>query len=148
MKLAESNGWLLLAHPDFEDQHALLLRDVQKLQKRDPIGYKSHKKTKLLKNLETLVFDLIPQNPASAAYLQGNTLGARHRVWRRAKVSQQHRLYFRFDSKAKIIIYVWINDDSSLRAYGSKTDSYKTFAKMLDSGNPPSDWIDLLESSR
>lgn len=147
MKLAESNGWLLLSHPDFDDQYSTLLREVQKIKKRDGAAFTKHKTVKLFKALHTLAFDVIPQDPASPAYLQGNTLGPDFRAWRRAKVSQQHRLFFRFDSKAKIIIYVWVNDESTLRSYGKKSDAYRTFEKKLNSGHPPTDWLDLLEEA-
>ena len=51
---------------------------------------------------------------------------------------------FRYSSKEKAIIYAWVNDETTLRTYGSKTDAYATFRKMLDSGNPPDTWEILL----
>jgi len=33
-------------------------------------------------------------------------------------------------------------------AYGSDTDAYHVFRKMLDDGNPPDDWNDLLKESK
>lgn len=147
MKSAESNGWLLLSHPDFDDEYSALLREVQKIKKRDGANFAKHKTVKLLKALQVLVYDVIPSDPASPAYLQGNTLGPDFRAWRRAKLSQQHRLFFRFDSTSKIIIYVWVNNEGTLRAYGKKTDAYRTFEKKLNSGHPPTDWLDLLEEA-
>ncbi len=97
--------------------------------------------------LDKLLFEIIPSDPASARYLLGNTLGPKHRAWRRAKFGGQYRLFFRFDSAAKIIIFGWMNDEDTLRAYGSKKDAYAVFVKMLDSGRPPSTWTDLLEES-
>ena len=38
------------------------------------------------------------------------------------------------------LIFAWVNDENSLRTYGSKTDAYKVFKGMLDDGNPPDDW--------
>ena len=38
-----------------------------------------------------------------------------------------------------------MNDEKSKRAYESKTDAYRVFKKMLESGNPPDDWEKLLE---
>ncbi len=49
-------------------------------------------------------------------------------------------MFFRYSSAAKIIIYVWVNDRDSLRTYGSKTDAYAVFRRMLAAGNPPDDW--------
>ncbi len=39
---------------------------------------------------------------------------------------------------------MWVNDDKSKRAYGSDTDAYEVFKKMLKSGNPPDNWQSLL----
>ena len=50
------------------------------------------------------------------------------------------RLFFRYNSASKVIIVAWVNDENSLRTYGSKTDAYKVFKGMLDDGNPPDDW--------
>ena len=45
------------------------------------------------------------------------------------------------------LVFGWVNDDQTKRAYDSKTDAYRVFRKMLDSGNPPDDWEALLEAS-
>ena len=39
---------------------------------------------------------------------------------------------------------VWVNDENSKRAYESNDDAYRVFRKMLDSGQPPDDWEELL----
>lgn len=110
-------------------------------------GAFNHPKVKLMAALDRLVFEIITSDPASSKFLLGNTLGPKHRAWRRAKFGGQYRVFFRFDSKAKIIIFGWVNDEDWLRAYGSKTDAYAVFAKMLESGSPPSTWTDLLGES-
>jgi toxin YhaV len=63
------------------------------------------------------------------------------------KIWVRYRLFSRFDSATKIIIYCWINDEETLRARGSKRDPYTVFTKMLESGSPPSTWDELLEDS-
>jgi toxin YhaV len=76
---------------------------------------------------------------------QGNTLGKEHRHWFRAKFGGgRFRLFFRADSKAKVIVYAWVNDRDTLRKAGASTDPYAVFAKMVTSGNPPDDWPALL----
>ncbi|WP_448228818.1 type II toxin-antitoxin system YhaV family toxin [Pseudoxanthomonas mexicana] len=35
---------------------------------------------------------------------------------------------------------VFLPWNATLRAYGSRTDAYVTFKKMLESGRPPDDW--------
>ena len=147
MSFERYNGWLLLAHPHFEDQWAKLSNEVRRLAAKDPVGYRSHQKTKKLATREKLMFEVIPQDPGNRLWLQGSSLGEENRAWKRAKFGQQYRLFFRFDSAAKIIIYGWINDEKTLRARQSKTDAYLIFQKMLESGNPPTSWDELLLSS-
>jgi toxin YhaV len=145
--LGRYRGWLILAYPGFVDSYSKFSNDAKKVFKSGKSGAKSHPKVKLMAALENLVFDVIPSNPASDRYLLGNTLGPKYRIWRRAKFAGQYRIFFRFDSKAKIIIYCWVNDEDTLRAYGSKSDAYLVFLKKLESGHPPSTWTDLLDQS-
>ena len=45
-----------------------------------------------------------------------------------------------------VIIFAWVNDDTTLRDYDSRTDAYRQFKGMLEDGNPPSDCKALLAS--
>lgn len=61
-------------------------------------------------------------------YRQGSTLGDDYRHWFRAKFGNgRFRLFFLYDSMAKVIIFAWVNDETTLRTYGAKTDAYKVF---------------------
>jgi toxin YhaV len=40
------------------------------------------------------------------------------------------------------------NDDTTLRAYDSRTDAYRVLKGMLEDGNPPGDWKALLASAQ
>ncbi len=139
------NGWTLFAHPLFLDQTESLIKQVEKLQQKDPVNYKKKNATKRLAAIEKLAFEVIPQDPTSAEYRQENTLGSEHKHWFRAKFFQQYRLFFRFHLESKIIVYAWVNDESTKRAYDSKTDAYRIFEKMLKSGHPPDSWDELLK---
>ena len=57
-------------------------------------------------------------------------------------------MVFRYHQASKIIIFAWVNDEDSKLAYGSKTDAYRVFRKMLDNYNPPDDWDTLLEEAK
>ena len=139
------NGWTLFGHPLFLEQNESLIKQVEKLQQKDPDNYKKKNATKRLAAIEKLAFDVIPQDPTLSEYRQGNTLGAEHKHWFRAKFFQQYRLFFRFHLESKIIVYAWVNDESTKRAYDSKTDAYRIFEKMLNSGHPPDSWDELLK---
>jgi toxin YhaV len=56
----------------------------------------------------------------------------------------QFALFFRYHQDSKIIVYAWVNDEDTKRAYDSNTDAYLVFKKMLDRGHPPDDWDKLL----
>ena len=49
---------------------------------------------------------------------------------------------------AKIIVLAWVNDEETLRAYGSKMDAYATFKTMLSNDRPPDDYDSLLAEAK
>ena len=140
------NGWTLFAHPLFLDQVAELAEKVSVLKAANPSGYRGKNATKRLAAINKLVFEEIPSDPSDPKFRQGSTLGDEHRHWFRAKFFQQYRLFFRFHAESRIIIFAWVNDDTTLRAYDSRTDAYRVFKGMLEDGNPPDDWKALLAS--
>ena len=140
------NGWTLFAHPLFLGQVAELVEKVVALKAANPAGYRSKNVTKRLAAINKLIFEEIPSDPADPKFRQGNTLGDAHRHWFRAKFFQQYRLFFRFHAESRVIIFAWVNDNTTLRAYDSRTDAYRVFKAMLEDGNPPDDWKFLLAS--
>ena len=91
---------------------------------------------------------MIPSDPTLSDYRQGSTLGDEHKHWFRARFFQQYRLFFRFDPASKIIVYSWVSDEKNKRAYGSKTDAYRVFEKMPNSGHPADSWSQLLKEAK
>lgn len=142
------NGWYILAHPEFLDQAEQLMSAVAKHKEKYPDTYRTKNNAKRLFALFTLAFEEIPRNPESADYRQGRTLGEAHKHWMRAKFYQQYRLFFRYRAAEKIIVYGWVNDEDTLRAYGSNTDAYNVFKKMLGKGKPPTDWKSLVAQAK
>jgi toxin YhaV len=142
------NGWQLFAHPLFLDQFEKLAGALERLRKKDPRGWRQSANAKLLAALRQLVFEVIPQDPTRPEYRQGGTLGGDRKHWFRAKFGcGRFRLFFRFSTGAKVIVFAWVNDENTLRTYGSKSDAYAVFRKMLDKGNPPHDWAALLRAA-
>jgi toxin YhaV len=142
------NGWSIFAHPLFLDQLQELLTQVERLRQKDPQNYRSKNATKRLAAIAKLTFEIIPQDPTRSEYRQGTTLGDEYKHWFRAKFFQQYRLFFRYHQEAKIIVFAWVNDEDSKRAYGSKSDAYRVFKKMLERGNPPDSWEALLVEAK
>lgn len=142
------SGWRIFAHPLFLDQFETLLKKVVALRQKYPDDYKKKNPTKRLAAITKLAFEVIPQDPTRSEYRQGTTLGKEYKHWFRAKFFQQYRLFFRYHQDAKIIVFAWVNDEKSKRAYESNTDAYRVFQKMLNNGHPPNDWSDLLHEAK
>ena len=142
------DGWTIFAHPLFLDQLERATAAVEAAKAADPKGYQATAQAKLLAMIAKLIFETIPSDPTRQEYRQGDTLGRSRKHWFRAKFGNgRFRLFFRYDSKAKVVIYAWVNDANTLRTDGSKTDAYLVFKGMLDKGNPPDDWQTLLASA-
>ena len=145
-----ANGWRLFYHRAFKAVLDELEGEVTRLAARDPEGYKTHPKTRLLASVYRAATKLVPANPDAVDFRLGKTLGTGNTRWRRVKkgMPDRYRLFFRFaTSPTKVIVYVWFNDDDTLRKAGSKTDVYETFKRMLSRGDVPADIDALLRSS-
>ena len=142
------NEWAVFAHPLFLAQLEALTLQVEALKQKDPIGYTKKNASKRLAAITKLAFEVIPQDPARPEYRQGNTIGEGNKHWFRAKFFQQYRLFFRYHAPSKVIVFAWVNDENSKRAYESNDDAYRIFRKMLESGHPPNEWDQLLAEAR
>ena len=140
-------GWQLYAHPLFLEQITKLSAAIDEARKKSPETYQNTAAAKTLDSIVKLMNEVIPTDPTRPEFRQGDTLGPAHKHWLRAKFGGgRFRLFFRYDSKEKVIVYAWVNDENTKRTYGSKTDAYAVFSKMLDQGNPPTDWDELMKA--
>ena len=146
--MIQRHGWHLLFHECLIMQLQKLEAAASLAKAQDPAGFESNANAKLFNALATLILEVIPSDPSRVEYRQGNTMGPAFRHWRRAKIGRRFRLFFRFDSKTRIIIFAWVNDGHTLRSSGAKTDPYVVFQKMIKSGHPPNDWDTLLAASK
>jgi toxin YhaV len=133
----EVSGWRLFQYPLFENQLRQLTEAVEQLSISQPDTYKKHPKTKLLATIRRYITEMIPRDPTAPEFRQGDTLGPDNRHWFRARFHQRYRLFFRFSTKDRVIVYVWVNDEFTLRKAGSRTDAYAVFKSMLNAGDPP-----------
>lgn len=133
----QSQGWTLLFHDCVVEQLQRLHAAALRAERNDPCGFTTNANVKLFRALSRLITEVVPSDPARDEYRQGNTLGQAYRHWRRVKVGRRFRLFFRYDSKTRIIVFAWINDEHTLRSSCSKSDPYTVFEKMLGQGHPP-----------
>ena len=142
-----AKGWRLYYFRIFQAALDELEATVTQLAREKPNTYKTHPKTKLLASVYKAITDTVPSNPDAPEFRLGKTLGAHNTHWRRVKkgLPERYRLFFRFaSSPTKVIVYVWFNDEDSLRKAGAKTDVYETFQSMLARGVVPSGIGELL----
>lgn len=142
-----ANGWRLYYFRIFQAALDELETEVTALARKDPKGYRTHPKTRLLASIYRAVTELVPANPDAPEFRLGKTLGSSSTSWRRVKAGMpdRYRLFFRFASTPmKVIVYVWFNDEDTLRKAGSRTDVYEAFKRMLARGTVPSDIHALL----
>lgn len=149
-KATNPASWQLFYFRPFKAALDELERAVAKLARQDPTGYQAHPKTRLLASVYKVITQLVPANPDHPDFRLGKTLGLEHTNWRRVKrgMPDRYRLFFRFaSSPVRLIVYVWFNDEDTLRKAGSKTDVYEVFKRMLARGEVPSSIDELLNAS-
>ena len=140
-------GWTLLFCPEFSRQLAKLEHAAERARREDPRGLTSNSIVTLFRAVDRATAQVIPQDPSRAEYRQGNTLGRGHRHGRRTRIGRRFRLFFRYDTKARVIIDAWMNDERTLRSAGSTTDPFTMFATVLAQGSPPDDWASSMAGS-
>lgn len=107
----QRHGWTLLFHDCVAEQLQKLSAAADWVRQADPEGFEGNANVKLFRALSQVILDAVPTDPARDEYRQSNTLGAAYRHWRRAKVGRRFRLFFRYDSKASVIVFAWVNDE-------------------------------------
>lgn len=141
------NEWRIGFHAGLLLQLEKLISAVEEERRRHPNRPPRSQPAQILAALRKLMFVDIPQNPGREIYRQGGTLGKRRKHWFRAKFGNgRYRLFFRFRLSDRVLLFAWVNDQETLRTYGSSTDAYAVFARMLDRNNPPDDWDALLKA--
>ena len=143
-----SKDWFLLGHYEFLTQLEKYREANRKVKQKIGADSIHTKQAQRLKALTLAVWTKIPTNPSNPELRLGNALGKEHTHWFRDKFLQQYRVFFRYSTRSKIIAYGWVNDDETLRAYGSKTDAYLVFKKMLESGKVPNNWDELVAETK
>ena len=114
--------WTLLFHQSLIDQLDRLTAAANRAKASNPKISHENANVKLHAALAKLMFETVPSDPSRDEFRQGNPMGAEFKYWRRAKIGRRFRLFFRYDSCSKVIVYAWVNDENTLRSSGSKSD--------------------------
>lgn len=145
-----SGSWKVLYFTIFHEQYTELVKEVFDLRQKDPDNYKTHPKTKLLAKIRDVIRNRISIDPKSKEFHLGDTFPEKYRFYKRAKsgLPDRYRLFFRYKSKDRKIIILWMNSDKTLRKQSSKSDPYVVFLKMLRSEKIPPNWKQLISESK
>lgn len=129
------NGWTILYYPPlFGRQFAELRAEVRHLKKTlSPKDYREHPKVKLGAAIHHLVTQVVPMDPDAEEYRLSGDLSAYRRAKKRG-LPPRYRLFWVFSSKARGIIFLYFNDETTLRKTGSKTDVYEVFRDLVRRG--------------
>lgn len=126
------NNYLLKAHEIFFQRTVELHNEVKAL--REKLAHEDlikHETVKLAKRVYAATLETIPQNPNGPDYYLRGDL----RKYRRYKRGlDRYRLFFAFSTTPKIILYLYLNDQDTLRKEGSQRDSYEIFRGFVRQG--------------
>lgn len=111
----QRHGWTLLFHDRVVGQLAKLQAAAEVEAKNEQPTGGSNANGKLLEALSRLMLDRVPSEPGRPEYRQGSAMEQAHAHWRQASIGRRFVLFFRYDSKAKVIIYAWVRDMKARR---------------------------------
>lgn len=111
-----SGEWSLLFHRCVLEQLERLKAASDKAIASDSRNAHVNANVKLYAALARLMLETIPSDPAREGFRQGSILSPDFRHWRCAKIGRRFRLFFRYDSRSRLIVYAWVNDEYTLRS--------------------------------
>lgn len=88
---------------------------------------------KLVAAVKRVVTDIVPEDPNRSDFWLGADLAKFRRV-KRHGLPERYRLFYVFSSTARTVIYLYLNDEATLRKAGAATDAYGVFAGMVAAG--------------
>lgn len=128
------HGWRVLAHPVFQRRYTELRDEARRLrQSLSPHEYRQHPTVKLTAALYRLMTEIVPENPDAPEYRLSGSLSR----FRRAKgrgLPPRYRVFWTFSTRARVIIFLYVNDEASLRKEGDKHDPYAIFRRLVERG--------------
>lgn len=134
------NGWLVLYGPEFARTYERLRAEVRKLKNElPPDVYPRHATVKLFAHVRRFVRDIAPANPNATDFMLEGDL-ARFRRGKGYGIPDRYRIIWVFSSTRRVIIFLYLNDESTLRKAGAATDPYEVFRHLLRQGRIDADF--------
>src|SRR5487761_1396886 len=134
------NGWHILFNEPFTTRYGDLSARVRDLKRSlTAEEYGRHPDVKLFSALYRIVYEIVPENPDHADFrLRGDL-----KKFRRVKgkgLPRRYRLFFMYMESAKAIIFLYVNDERSMRKQGDDDDPYERFAVLVRLGRVSADF--------
>jgi toxin YhaV len=101
---------MLLFHDQVLERLSRLHSAALRAERHDPAGFDDRAAALLFGELSQILLKSVPADPSRSDYRQGGALGTTHRHWRQANVGRRPGVFFRFDSRSRVIVYGWICD--------------------------------------
>jgi len=128
------NGWLVLYGPEFARSYEQLRDEVRKLKSAlSTEAFQHHATVKLFAHIRRFVRELVPADPNAPDFMLGGGL-ARFRRGKGHGIPDRYRIIWVFSTKRRVIIFLYLNDESTLRKAGASTDPYEVFRRLLHQG--------------
>lgn len=128
------SGWRILMSPEFAARYAALLDEATRLKVAlSPEAFRQHPTVKLGASVRRLMTEIVPTNPNAQAFQLTGALAK----FRRAKghgLPPRYRLFWTFSNEARAIIFLYLNDESTLRKEGARSDPYERFKRLIERG--------------
>ncbi len=115
--------------------------------KAERVGRSDHPDVKLLAAVVRIVGTIVPADPDHPDFRLSGELAR----FRRAKghgLPARYRLFWVFSSRARAIVFLYLNDASTLRKQGAKSDPYERFRALVRRGEIGSDFPADLDTAR
>lgn len=116
----QRHGWTLLFHDRVIEQLRGLQARSERAAQGTPQGREANANLGLFRPLSRLILEVVPRDPSRDAYLPDNMQGLMGGYWRRVEIGRRRWLFFRYDSKAKVIVFAWLHEEKI--GHGSSLD--------------------------
>ena len=135
-----ANGWTLLYHPLFGRRYTVLRNEARRLKRRlPPEEFRQHPLVKLVAAVHRLVTAIVPADPNAPEFrLRGDL--AKFRRARGRGLPPRYRMFWVFSAEAQAVIFLYLNDESTLRKEGASSDLYEVFRGLVQRGEISQDF--------
>ena len=106
----QRHGWTLLFHEGLIEQLHTVQAGAVQASESEPQRLDGNANAKLFQALSHRVMDAVPGDPSRDEFRYCNIAEPAHSNWRCARIGRRFRLFFRYDARAKVIVFAALKD--------------------------------------